>query len=132
MMSGMNHGSHAAKTAHAWIWMAAAGFLAGFSCLPSSWYHVRWLLLAGVPALLVVNWRSMRLGLALWPAWLFLAWMAVRSSFSAGDSLETGLASTGFLVLWIALIAAVSAGEGQWRRCGILNGHLSAAAGRPR
>jgi len=118
----MNEPAGRGKDSSAFI--AACGFLAGYSCLPNMWWHFGWLLLSGIWAV----WKSQELNWhSYWPAWLFIGWMTLRSSFSTDNNLAAGCLGVGMLVLWLLIIALVTK-AGRWQSCARIFGHVSAVA----
>lgn len=90
--------------------IAVMGFVAGHSCLPSSWFHHGWLLVAGLVALAATDWtphlRRWQADAGAWSVAAFLGWMTLRSCMPAPALHETlqGLFGTALLVLFCALV----------------------------
>ena len=114
-------------------------FLAGYSCIFNNWVHFSWLLLLGVPALWLADWRRAlpRLGQnrLLMLALVFLGWMTLRSCLMdprmAPDALgdvERGLFGLVALVLFTLLAWMQATKAGQLQRSGALLGYISLAA----
>lgn len=119
--------------------IAVAGFVAGHSFLPNNWLHLGWLVIAGLPAVVCIDWtphlRRWRANAGVVAIVSFLLWMTVRSCSQipfmhehALEEIMQGLLGTGLLVLFCAIVWSQAQSRENLHAMGWVTGMTSALA----